>query len=466
MQKLGPIQIFLIAFFILVTVVAVLIFGGVLPGFRQAPGPVVPIGLATRVSLWGTAPSDASLVKIFDKFKENSGIAVDYRHISEPNYIGAVTEALASGTGPDLWILKENELLASLSKIHLVPLASYPERSFRDQFLDEAADLLVWAEGYAGFPLTVDPLVLYWNRALFRAASIAAPPKTWPEFVSFSEKLTKIDSSGNILQSGAALGEFANIKPAKDILALLMLQSQNPIVEITKIKISEEQNRSQFTSALNQAGGASLPAAESAARFFSDFSNPRKTSYSWSRVLPNAEDSFIQGRLAMYIGPGSEYRDIINKNPHLDFDVAEVPQISSGPGLAAIPASGFGHLNILVISKQAPQDNKNSAMRLISHLTLDQTTQEALAKDFGHAPVLRSLLASPPGDPITSIMYHSAIKARGWLDPDPRATEAIFSEIVNSSLSRSDLLREALNKANNKLQALLDKINSQEIFTH
>ena len=346
-----------------------------------------------------------------------------------------------------------------------MPLASYPERSFRDQFLDEAADLLVWAEGYAGFPLTIDPLVLYWNRALFRAASIAAPPKTWPEFASFSEQLTKIDSSGNILQSGAALGEFANIKSAKDILALLMLQSLNPIVEINKIQASEDKNRSQFKSALNQAGGAALPAAESAARFFSDFSNPRKTSYSWSRVLPKAQDSFIQGLLAMYIGPGSEYRDIITKNPHLDFDMAEVPQISSGPGPAAIPASGFGHLNILVISKQAPQDNKNSAMRLISHLALDKTMQEALAKNFGHAPVLRSLLASPPGDPVTNIMYNSAIKARGWLDPDPRETDAIFSEIVSSSLSRSDLLRETLNKANNKLQALLDKINSQEIFT-
>ena len=466
MQKLTPLQIILIVFFIIITIVAVLIFAGVLPGIKPTETQIQP-GFSDQISFWGTVPENF-FVSIFEKFKGQSGIDVTYRQIPEANYISSITEALASGAGPDLWLLKEDELLSNISKTSLINKAVYSERSFRDQFLDEASDLLIWAEGFAGFPLTVDPLVLYWNRALFRSENIAAPPKNWSEFISFSEKLTKIDPSGNILQSGAAFGEFSNVRHAKDIFSLLILQSENPIVKISKTNISESEIRTQFTSTLTVPGQAALPATESAARFFSDFSDPRKTSYSWSRVLPDSREFFVQGRLAMYIGYGSEYYEIRAQNPHLDFDIAEIPQITaatptSGPNL---PAATFGHMNIMVISKQSSQLKKNAAINLINYIALDKNAQEAISKSTNHAPILRTLLAVNPADPVASIIYKSAIKARGWLDPSPRETKQVFAEIVSSSLSRRELLRDAIDKASKRLQALLDQVNiPREIST-
>lgn len=461
MNQFSVWHIILTAFFILVTIVAVLILGGVLPGFKSPPGSERPSGTADEVLFWGFLPEPA-LSENLELFKNQYDITVNYRQIPKANYVDQITEALASGSGPDIWILAEDELISNASKTYRLDASIYSERSFRDQFLDEAADLLIWSEGYAGFPMTVDPMILYWNRALFRAENLALPPKNWTEFLSASEKLTKIDRSGNILQSGAALGEFSNVRHAKDIFSLLILQSGNPIVALSKATDSGT-TRLRFASALAKAGASTLPATESAARFFADFSDPRKTSYSWSRIFSDSQELFTQGRLAMYFGFGSEYEEIVSKNPHLDFDVAEVPQISasSASGISNIPASVFGHMNVLVISKQSTPDKRNAAINLIRYLSFDEIAQKTLAKKLNHAPVLRALLASPKADPVTSVIYNSAIKSRGWLDPDPKETKSIFAEIVNSALSRRELLRDAVDKANQRLGALLEQFNTK-----
>lgn len=461
MNKLSAWQIILIAFFILITIVAVLIFGGVLPGFNSSPKQERPSGSASEILFWGYFP-ESVLSESLDLFKNQYGITVKYLQIPKTNYINQITEALASGSGPDLWILPENELIRNAPKTYTPNIAIYPERSFNDQFLDEAARLLIWGEQYAGFPLTVDPLILYWNRAIFRSENLVLPPKTWSEFLSISGKLTKIDPSGNILQSGAALGDFSNVRHAKDIFSFLVLQAGNPIVELSKINDSGK-TRIKFASALAKSGTSALPAAESAARFFSDFSDPRKTSYSWSRILADSQEMFTEGRLAIYLGFGSEYAEIRNKNPHLDFDITEVPQISALPasGGSIVPASSFGHMNILVISKQSSQERKSAAINLMNYLSLNETAQRTLAKKLNHAPVLRALLAPPEADPVASVIYNSAIKSRGWLDPNPEETKLMFAEIVNSSLSKREPLRDAIDKAGRRLEALLEQINAK-----
>ncbi len=53
-----------------------------------------------------------------------------------------------------------------------------------------------------GYPNEVDLYALNYNKALFQAAGIASPPKTWSELISDAQKLTKRDSSGRIIQQG------------------------------------------------------------------------------------------------------------------------------------------------------------------------------------------------------------------------------------------------------------------------
>jgi len=56
------------------------------------------------------------------------------------------------------------------------------------------------------------------------------PPATWDEFVKDAQLLTKKNSSGEILQAGAALGTVNNIKNAVDIVLLLMLHNNQKLL--------------------------------------------------------------------------------------------------------------------------------------------------------------------------------------------------------------------------------------------
>ena len=67
--------------------------------------------------------------------------------------------------------------------------------------------------------------------------------------------------------------------------------------------------------------------AVSSVKFFNDFSNPNKNVYSWNKALSGADTMFAKGALAMYFGYAGEWAGIKARNPHLNFDIAEVPQI-------------------------------------------------------------------------------------------------------------------------------------------
>src|SRR3989338_5209005 len=64
---------------------------------------------------------------------------------------------------------------------------------------------------------------------------------------------------------------------------------------------------------------------------FAEFSNPRKTIQSWSPAFPEAREAFVSQKLGMYLGLMSEYKEIKDINPHLNFAVASVPQLKDSP---------------------------------------------------------------------------------------------------------------------------------------
>lgn len=127
--------------------------------------------------------------------------------------------------------------------------------------------------------------------------------------------------------------------------------------------------------------------------------------------MPDSLDAFVQGRLSMYFGRASEYQEITSKNPHLNFDVIEVPQIR-GAKLKRTNAQFYS----LVISKTSP--NKTTAFEFIKYMT-SSAAQNLLVEDSFMLSPLRSLLAESPDNPILEAMYKATIRAVSWLDPDP-----------------------------------------------
>jgi multiple sugar transport system substrate-binding protein len=428
-------QIILIAVCVIAGALAVLIFAGILPGFKEQKG---MMGKEAEISMWGIFPQEKilSLLASFNE-KNKSSFKINYFEKKSSEYENELLDALASGTGPDIWILTQDMVLKNKGKIYPISFEYYSERNFKDNFT-ESAELFVdfKNKNVIGLPIAVDPIVLYWNRDLFSSAGIAKPPQYWDEFLTNAQSLTKKDNAGNIIQAGAALGEFKNVKNAKDLLSLLILQTGNPIIKSDTLNV-----------VLGEKGDNILNPTESSIRFFNEFSNPSKSSYSWNRALPNSETMFVNGSLAMYFGYSSEIDTIKEKNPHLNFDIAEMPQIRDGKIKAT-----FAKIYGLVISK-------NSAQRQTAFSAALDLSGQNFSKDFSGAIGLgsarRDVLAKGTADPILSVVYKSSIMSKAWLEPNPDAVSEIFKNMVESAATGRVKISEAVSQAKGQLEQLL-----------
>lgn len=428
-------QIIIITVFVIVGVVAVLIFAGILPGFKKEGGGA---GTGAEISVWGIFSQQkmAPLISELNEINEDL-FKINYSEKKSSVYENELLNALAAGTGPDIWFLTQDVILKSKNKVYILPFESYNERNFRDSFID-SAELLIDSQGIIGFPLAVDPLVLYWNRDLFSSAGIAKPPQYWDEFLTDVQILVKKDEAGNIIQAGAALGEFRNVKNAKDIVSMLILQSGNPIIKSNTLEIF-----------LGERGEALLDPAESSIRFFNEFSNSKKASYTWNRALQDSVTTFTNGSLAMYFGYSSEIESIREKNPHLNFEITMVPQIRD----SRIKAT-FGKIYSAVISKNSLK--KQPAFWALVKLT-DKDFSKSFSEEMGLGSPRRDVLGVGAKDPFLSVVYKSSIMSRAWLEPDSEAVSEIFRNMIESTATGRLRISEAVSTAKSQLEEMLKK---------
>lgn len=427
-------QMIVIAVFSVVALVAILMFAGLIPGFKSMGGKKT----GDKIIMWSAFSRGEMNPMIYDLNDENRSLfSIKYFEKKPNSYESELMDALASGTGPDIWLITQSAVLKTKNKVFQIPFESFSERAFSDAFIDSAEVFLdMNGKSAVGIPVAVDPIVMYWNRDMFSSAGIARPPEYWSEFLLDVEKLTKRDGAGNIIQSGAALGEFRNIKNAKDILSMLILQGGSKIVDPVSLKISSD-----------NIGRDIFDPTENAVIFFNEFSNPTKSSYSWNRALPSSDEMFVNGSLAMYFGYASELPDIKKKNPHLNFDVAVVPQIKKSPIKAT-----FGKIFSAVISKSS--QHTQSAFSAVFKLAGEKFSKR-FAQTFYMAPARRDLLAAGSNDPDFSIFYKSAVMARTWLEPDPQKVYKIFQNMVESTATGRLKVSAAVKEEKNRLDRLL-----------
>ncbi len=390
------------------------------------------------VVVWGTIPSTtfSDIIQTTSLYQSKE-YDVKYVEKSEANFDSDFIEALASGNGPDLFMLSSDKILKHYNKIFPIPYSVLTERQFKDTFID-GSEIYMAPSGVLALPAYVDPLVMYWNRSIFRNADLTEPPKYWDEFYDLAKEISQKDGALNISQSAVAFGEFANVDHAKKIILNLVIQAGTPVVIW-----SGDSLQSVFSSSYNK---PTVP-AEAAVNFYTEFSNPAKTSYSWNRSLPSSNNFFLSGDLALYFGFASEARVLQFKNPNLDFDVAPVP--SSREGGSNISYADF---NAFAITKASA--NKNAAYAVVSVLS-GKEASGALSKYLRLPSARRDLLSIKPTTAYDSVFYSSAIKSKGWLDPDPDQTDLIFKNMIESITSGRARTSEAVARAQREITSLL-----------
>jgi len=430
----GNFQIIILVVFIAAAVLGVFVFSGAIPLGNQDNN----TGAQGTVVLWGTVKSQviASLLENFNR--ANPTFVVKYVEKSADTFDSDLLEALASGVGPDLFFISDDLVYKYSNKIFTIPYTSFPVSTFKNSFVG-AGEVFLTSKGVLALPLTVDPLMMYYNRSMLDANSIIYPPTFWEEFANLISVLNKKDERGTILKSTVAMGQFSNVLHAKDILATLFMQVGNSIVT--------EKNGS-FVSVLNGNDGGNI--LGSTLQFYTDFADPLKNVYSWNKSFSNSRDAFSAENLAFYFGYASELQSLINKNPNQNFLVAPMPQVrNSNFKLTSAKVTGVA---ISSFSK-----NLNTAF-IAAGLLANSDFADKLSISLNIAPARRDLLKIvPTTDVYLPAFYSSALFSKSWLDPSPKDTNNIFQGMVEKVLSNSMSVTQAISDAGAKLGLLLMK---------
>jgi ABC-type glycerol-3-phosphate transport system substrate-binding protein len=425
-------QLIIIIVFVIAAVVGVLVFSGAIPiGTNNSTGS------QGSVVLWGTVSSSDLSKPLIDFNNANPSFVVKYVQKSPETFDQDLLEALAAGEGPDLFFLPDNLAFHYANKIFTIPYTSYPLASYKSIFAG-AGEVFLRDQGIMAFPMSIDPLVMYYNRSMLDANGVVYPPATWSELTGVVSTLTKKNDANKIIKSAVALGHFSNVVHAKDILSALFMQAGNPIIA---------QKGGIFNSTLDSSVGNYNLA--SILKFYTDFADPNNPVYSWNKSFPNSDDAFSREDVAFYFGYASELRSLVNRNPNENFFVAPLPQIAG----STFKSTGARVTGIAISSSSKNFNTAFTAANLMSTSEFASRFAEAL----GVAPARRDMLAVRPTDAFAPIFYSSALYARSWLDPSPKDTDNIWGAMVNGVLSNALPADGAIKDASSKLDLLLLK---------
>lgn len=392
------------------------------------------------VTVWGTLDQNAidqGLAALRQNDKSFQGVT--YVQKKSTTYDADLVSAMASGRAPDLFLISQDEVLSFADKIATIPYGTISQGSFTSAYVDEAG-LLLNSQGELGLPFALDPLVMYWNRDLFAAAGVSQPPAFWNDFLTLAPKLTALDTSGAVKRAGIALGASSNVAHAKEILSALMMQAGDPIV-------ARGQNGVQAVLGNTPQTASEGPAA-SALRFYTEFGNPSKTTYSWNRSLPLSTDAFAGGIAAVYIGFASEYAALAARNPNLHFSVALLPQVQG-----SATALTFGRLYALAM----PLGSRNAAGALAIAQKMTAQGAAAAFTGLGLPPVRRDVQLDTSNNAAAGVFVQSALISRAWLDPNPAKTDGLFAGMIESVTSGKSDASQAVFDAAQSLAALMPR---------
>ena len=416
-------------------VLSVLVFSGKIPlGERKDNA------ITGNLVLWGTYPTSSIRGIVDTVTKTYKKIEVTYVQKDIRTYHDDIIEALASGVGPDLFFYNADESFDHESRLFTVPFTNYPDAVYRQTFIDQTSRSIT-SKGILGFPVTVDPLVMYYNRDILSSSFISEPPSTWDELVTMVPVLTKKTESGSLVQSAIGMGGYGNVTHAKDILSLLMLQ--------TGSSVTGRGFDGTMASTLMYAQPGQQPSAPLALDFYTKFAILSQPVYTWNPSLPESRQQFLAGKLAFYIGYASEFTDLQKRNPNLPIAVSLVPQRASSA--TKMTYGTFTSIGISKVSKQQP-----AAVAFALWFT-QADMLKYFADATGEIPARKDMLGDKPkDDAIKTLFYNSALISRGWTDPDAKKTDILFGKAVSSIVSGSipDVF-QAMQSLDASLNALL-----------
>ena len=420
---------------IIASVVILVIVGSLIFLFGRKPVSLKKVEL----EFWGVFDdSDVFQTLIADFNETYSNIKINYYKKNSQTYEKDLLEAMATGRGPDIFMIHHTWANRYQDKIWGVPSGLLTLKEFQDSFVDVVVNDFLIDNYITALPLSVDTLALYYNKDIFNTNGIPQPPQTWEEFLTTVEKITIQDDRGNIERAGAALGTSRNINRSTDILSLLMIQSGAQM-------INEQTNKAAFNQIVNL-NGQSFNPGERALEFYTDFANPLKSVYTWNTRVDYSIDAFYKGEVAMMFNYSYNLPTVRAKSPYLNFDIAPMPQIKSSE-------KDVNYANYWGMTVSHNTEDINEAWQFIVWLTQKENAQKYL--ELTKKPTARrDLIFSQKDDTDLGVFAQQSLTAYSWPQVDNLSIETVLADMIESVVLGQATINEAINKAVNDINGL------------
>ncbi len=427
--------------YILIAAVALLVFLTVILVVRNFGGSG---SQQVTLQVWGVFDERTAFDKAVKDFQQtNPNIRVVYTKFAFADYESSTINALAAGTGPDIWMIHNTWLPKHADKLAPLP-DTIPGQSgplmtiadYKSQFVDVAFNDLVKNGKIYSMPLYIDTLGLYYNKDLLQSAGFSRPPRTWNEFNSYVQTLTRQDDKGNITQAGAAIGSARNVNRSTDILMALMLQSG--------VHMTSDDNSSATVahSVDNQKVG------EIALQYYTDFTNPTKQTYCWNDSQHYSVDAFSEGNVAMMFNYSHQVAELRAKNARLNFAVASMPQLSETDVRT-------------YASYWAPAVTMNSKNPVEAWKFINFLASKTGATDYLNATNRpsgrRDIIDLQKSDPDLGVFALQALSARSWYQINNTAIETIFANMIDDVNFGRATVKDALANAESQVTVLMSR---------
>jgi ABC-type glycerol-3-phosphate transport system substrate-binding protein len=426
-----------------------------------------------QLEVWGTFDDSDAYETVFNTYEElNPHVQITYRKLPTESYKQDVIDALASGSGPDIFLIRNAWIGDFADKMTPAPEGMIPEKAFRDNFPDVAAHDFLNSEGelYA-VPVSIDSLALYYNKDIFNANGIARAPATWEEVEQLVPRLTSVDSFGNVEASAIALGTAKNINRSTDILTALFYQKGSDLYQETGNQVRLDDS-----------------ATESALTFYSQFADIRSPLYTWNPSAHYSLDAFYEGTLAMMINYSWQYSALQQKNAKLNIGVAPLPQFQGTAPANQANYWGYG----VTKNKSYPENpqarggltrDQYEQVRIFesweflryfslakggSNITLQNaitgnTAELAVTLDparaylekTGKPAARRDLIIEQQGDVRLAPFASGNLVAKNWFQGDVEAAEGVLAELIDTVYSGRGTFNSALQVAAQRLRVLI-----------
>ncbi|MDO8470163.1 MAG: extracellular solute-binding protein [bacterium] len=423
-------QLIILGGIVLVVIILVLMGLGIIPGLKTGPVTMKPVSL----TVWGVEDAVQELQPAVQSFARNHpGATVTYWQFTDTEtYHTTLLEALAAGTGPDIFAIRNTEVMRHASKLVAMPKERLSLLTLRNTFAPVVERDFVVNGGVVALPLSIDTLSLIYNRDHFNEAGIVSAPATWDDLVAIAPRLSVVDDSRRVTRASIALGGSGSTIPrVSDIISALMLQGG--IVPVGP-----------------DWGGAGFAtrAGYDAVNFYLQFSNTGSPLYTWNEGMPNAVDAFAQGRVAMIIDYARALPDIRERNPLMNFAVAPLPQ-QKGAERSKTMASYWGY----TVSRQSKQ------ARLAWDFIVETATNPQVVSAYLNAskrpPAIPKFIEAYRDNPNLAVFAQQTLTADSWPMPNRDLVGGIFSDMVTTVLENRASVETAVGRAQSDISRLI-----------